>query len=57
MQGCGIENLQRIVLYDLHVDAAGAREIAGGYEVTIEAAAKQFGADSRGKETEEPLDT
>src|SRR6185436_12666254 len=29
----------------------------GGYEVTIEVTARQFEADSRGKETEEPLDT
>jgi ABC-2 type transport system permease protein len=48
---------ERIVLYDLQVDAAGAREIDGGYEVTIEVTAKQFAADGRGKETEEPLDT
>jgi ABC-type transport system involved in multi-copper enzyme maturation permease subunit len=48
---------ERIVLYDLQVDAARAREIDGGYEVTIEVTAKQFAADGRGKETEEPLDT
>jgi ABC-2 type transport system permease protein len=48
---------ERIVLYDLQVDAASAREIAGGYEVTIEVTAKQFAADGRGKETEEPLDS
>ena len=48
---------ERIVLYDLQVDAASAREIDGGYEVTIEVTAKQFAADGRGKETEEPLDT
>jgi aminopeptidase N len=48
---------ERIVLYDLQVDAAGAREIDGGYEVTIELTAKQFAADGRGKENEEPLDT
>src|SRR5262245_8022056 len=48
---------ERIVLYDLQVDAAGAREIDGGYEVTIDVTAKQFAADGRGKETEEPLDT
>jgi ABC-2 type transport system permease protein len=48
---------ERIVLYDLQVDAASAREIYGGYEVTIEVTAKQFAADGRGKETEEPLDT
>jgi ABC-type transport system involved in multi-copper enzyme maturation permease subunit len=48
---------ERIVLYDLQVDAASAREIDGGYEVTIEVMAKQFAADGRGKETEEPLDT
>jgi ABC-2 type transport system permease protein len=48
---------ERIVLYDLQVDAASAREIDGGYEVTIEVTAKQFVADGRGKETEEPLDT
>jgi len=47
---------ERIALYDLQVDAAGAREIDGGYEVTIEVTAKQFAADGRGKETEEPLD-
>ena len=34
-----------------------AREIDGGYEVTIEVTAKQFAADGSGKETEEPLDT
>jgi ABC-type transport system involved in multi-copper enzyme maturation permease subunit len=48
---------ERIVLYDLQVDAASAREIDGGYEVTIEVTAKQLAADGRGKETEEPLDT
>jgi ABC-2 type transport system permease protein len=48
---------ERIVLYDLRVDAASAREIGGGYEVTIEVAAKQFAADGHGRETEEPLDS
>jgi ABC-2 type transport system permease protein len=48
---------ERIVLYDLQVDAASAREIDGGYEVTIEVTAKQFAAGGLGKETEEPLDT
>jgi ABC-2 type transport system permease protein len=48
---------ERIVLYDLQVDAASARAIDGGYEVTIEVTARQFEADGRGKETEEPLDT
>jgi ABC-2 type transport system permease protein len=48
---------ERIVLYDLQVDAASAWEIDGGYEVTIEVTAKQFAADGHGKETEEPLDT
>ncbi|MGE0129508.1 MAG: hypothetical protein AB7U82_15635 [Blastocatellales bacterium] len=48
---------ERIVLYDLQVDAATAREIDGGYEVTIEVTARQFAADGRGKETEEPLDS
>lgn len=48
---------ERIVLYDLQVDAAGLREINGGYEVTVEVTARQFAADGSGKETEEPLDT
>ncbi len=48
---------ERIVLYDLQVDAAGMREIDGGYEVTIEVTAKQFEANGRGEETEVPLDT
>jgi ABC-2 type transport system permease protein len=48
---------ERIVLYDLQVDAATTREIDGGYEVTIEVTAKQLAADGRGQETEEPLDT
>jgi ABC-2 type transport system permease protein len=48
---------ERIVLYDLQVDAASAREIDGGYEVTIEVTARQFEDDGHGKETEEPLDT
>ena len=48
---------ERVVLYDLQVDAASAREIDGGYEVTIEVTAKQFAADGSGKETEEPLDS
>jgi ABC-type transport system involved in multi-copper enzyme maturation permease subunit len=48
---------ERIVLYDLQVEAASAREIDGGYEVTIEATARQFEADGNGKETEAPLDT
>jgi aminopeptidase N len=48
---------ERIVLYDLQVDAASLREIDGGYEVTIEVTARQFGANGRGEETEVPLDT
>lgn len=48
---------ERIVLYDLQVDTASAREVDGGYEVTIEVTAKQFAADGQGKEVEEPLDT
>lgn len=48
---------ERIVLYDLQVDAASAREIDGGYEVTIEVTARHFEADGSGKETEAPLDT
>jgi hypothetical protein len=48
---------ERIVRYDLQVEAAGAREIDGGYEVTIEVTAKQFADDGHGKETEEPLDS
>jgi len=48
---------ERIVLYDLQMEAARAREIEGGYEVTIEVTAKQFAADGSGKETEEPLDS
>lgn len=45
------------MLYDLQVDVARARALDGGYEVTIEITAKQFAADGRGKETEEPLDS
>ena len=48
---------ERIVLYDLQVDAASSREIEGGYEVTVEVTARQFEADGRGKEAEEPLDS
>jgi ABC-2 type transport system permease protein len=48
---------ERIVLYDLRVDAASWREIDGGYEVTIEVTARQFEANGRGEETEKPLDT
>jgi aminopeptidase N len=48
---------ERIVLYDLQVDAASLREIDGGYEVTIEVTARQFEANGRGEETEVPLDT
>ncbi len=48
---------ERIVLYDLRVDAASAREIVGGYEVTVEVTGRQFASDGSGKETEEPLDT
>jgi ABC-2 type transport system permease protein len=48
---------ERIALYDLRVDAASARAIEGGYEVTIEITAKQFAADGHGRETEEPLDS
>lgn len=48
---------ERIVLYDLRVDAASLREIDGGYEVTIEVTARQFGANGRGEETEVPMDT
>lgn len=46
---------ERIVLYDLQVDAAQARAVADGYEVTVEVTAKQVAADGGGKETEEPL--
>jgi hypothetical protein len=48
---------ERIVLYDLQVNAAAAREIAGGYEVTVEVTAKQYSDDGHGKGTEEPLDS
>lgn len=48
---------ERIVLYDVQVDAVDVKEIAGGYQATIEITAKQVTADGRGKETEEPLDT
>lgn len=48
---------ERIVLYDLQVDAASVREVEGMFEVTIEVTAKQFAADAHGKETEEPLDS
>jgi ABC-2 type transport system permease protein len=48
---------ERIVLYDLQVDAASIREIDGGYEVTIEVTARQFEANGRGEESEVPLDT
>jgi len=48
---------ERIVLYDLQVDSASARQVDGGYEVTIEVTAKQFAADGSGKETAEPLDS
>ncbi len=48
---------ERIVLYDLSVEAASARETAGGYEVTVEVTAKQYEDDGHGKETEEPLDS
>lgn len=48
---------ERIVLYDLHVDATGLREVDGGYETAIEVTAKQFEANGRGEETEAPLDT
>src|SRR6185503_3214913 len=48
---------ERIVLYDLQVDAASAREVDGGYEVTIELTARQFEANSRGEEKEEPLNS
>jgi len=48
---------ERIVLYDLQMDAASARKVDGGYEVTIEVTARQFEADGHGKETEEPLDS
>jgi aminopeptidase N len=47
--------LERIVLYDLQVDAASLREVEGAYEVTIEVTARQFAGDGSGKETEEPL--
>ena len=48
---------ERIVLYDLKVDAASVREIEGAYQVTIEVTARQFEANGRGEETEVPLDT
>jgi hypothetical protein len=48
---------ERIVLYDLQVDAASLREIDGVYEVTIEVTARQFEANGRGEETEVALDT
>jgi ABC-2 type transport system permease protein len=48
---------ERIVLYDLQMDAARMREIDGGYEVTIEVTARQFEANGDGEESEVPLDT
>jgi hypothetical protein len=48
---------ERIVLYDLQVDAASAREVDGGYEVAVELTARQFEDDGHGREIEEPLDT
>jgi ABC-2 type transport system permease protein len=48
---------ERIVLYDLLVDAASAREIAGGYEVTVEVTAKEVADDGHAKEADEPLDS
>ncbi|HEV2665038.1 MAG TPA: aminopeptidase, partial [Blastocatellia bacterium] len=48
---------ERIVLYDLQVDAASLREIDGAYEVTVEITARQFEANGGGAETEVPLDT
>jgi len=48
---------ERIVLYDLQVDAASVREVDGVYEVTVEITAKQFEANAHGEETEVPLDT
>ena len=48
---------ERIVLYDLNVEAASARETVGGYEVTVEVAAKQYEDDGHGKENEETLDS
>jgi ABC-type transport system involved in multi-copper enzyme maturation permease subunit len=47
---------ERIVLYELTLDTASAREVDGSYEVTIELTARQVSADGMGKESEEPLD-
>jgi ABC-type transport system involved in multi-copper enzyme maturation permease subunit len=47
---------ERIVLYDLSVNAARARPVAGGYDVTAEVSARQFSEDGHGNGFEEPLD-
>ncbi|MFN7929490.1 MAG: ABC transporter permease subunit [Blastocatellia bacterium] len=47
---------ERIVLYDLQLDAANVKQVDGAYETTLEVTAKQFTADGSGKETEEPLE-
>jgi hypothetical protein len=52
-----ITNLfERIVLYDLRVDAARVVAVGGGYEVAIDVTAHQFESSGLGVESEVPLD-
>jgi hypothetical protein len=48
---------ERIVFYDLRIEAADLQEIDGGFEVTVEVTAKKFEANERGEEREVPLDS
>ena len=48
---------EKIMLYDVRVDAATAKPAGDGYEVTLDVTAQQFEADGRGNETDVPLST
>ena len=48
---------EKIMLYDVRMNAVSVRPVGGEYEVTMDIAARQFEADAKGKETEVPLDT
>ena len=46
---------ERITLYDLQVDKAATRKVAGGWETTLTLTARKFEADGKGAEREVPL--
>jgi hypothetical protein len=48
---------EKIMLYDVRMDAVSVRQVGAEYEVAMDITAHQFEADAKGKEREVPLDT